>query len=288
MDDAALLVDPEYGEVLDTKREFLVQLQKKAVKVILFALFSLVWGCLWIIFIPDILSSLFGFIVFILPGSFFVIWLCTIYAKIREAFWRQLALKYKWEYTASKDISKEKALLFKVGDSASAAHGINGSYNGQPFHIFEYEYTIGTGKNKQTFSFTVFEVKFSGTFPHLYLNYKKDWYSNTPPLFSSLAKISVPEEFEKKFKLYAPKEYEIETLEIFTPDVFAALLDLKWNHDMEFVDGELVIYRKAKFSNFKSLDAELDKIKKFVDILSPLLNRLKLTQIGDISPMLKN
>src|SRR3989338_860681 len=197
----------EYGEVIDTRRVFLVTLKKKAQKIIFFALFSFTWSYLWIIFVPDILSSYFGFFVFILPGSFLLMWICKIYAEIREAFWWQLAQKYNWQYTGSKSISDERALLFKIGHSPSVGHGIIGSHNNQPFHIFEYEYTIGYGRYKTTYSFTVFEIKFTGTFPHLYLNYKKDWYSNTPPLFSSLAQISVPEEFEKKFKLYAPKEY---------------------------------------------------------------------------------
>ena len=56
---------------------------------------------------------------------------------------------------------------------------------------------------------------------------------------------------------------------------------------MEFVDGELVIYSKRKFNSFAELDAELNKIKKFIDVLSPLLSRLKLTPIGDISHSLE-
>ena len=174
-----------------------------------------------------------------------------------------------------------------MGHSKMAQHGIDGTYNNQPFHVFEYQYTVGYGKHSTTYSLTVFEVKFKGTFPHLYLNYKGDWYANTPSPFASLAQISVPKEFENKFKLYAPKEYEIETLEIFTPDIFALLIDSEWNHDMEFIDGELVIYTNKRFNSFVKLDAELVKIKKFIDILAPRLNKLKLAQIGDISYTLK-
>lgn len=279
----------EYGEVLDTRKVFFKVAKKESGKLFFGLLFSLVWGYVSLKSLPDkFLSSELGFYFTILPLVVLIFWIVIIYLKIREAFWKQLALKYGWEYTFTKDLTAEKALLFSIGHSRSAPHGITGRYNNQPFHIFEYDYSIGQGKGRTDYSFTVFEVKFTGTFPHLYLNYKNNGYSNTPAMFSSLAKISVPREFENGFKLYSPKEYEIETLEIFTPDIFSLLLDSKWDHDMEFVDGELVIYGRKKFHNFADLDAELNKIKKFVDILSPLLNRLKLTQIGDISPLLRN
>lgn len=278
----------EYGEVLDTKIMFWDTLRKKTDKLLIFFLLSLVWSSACVILSEGILYSEFWILVLLLPWLLILVWLAYIYIEIREAFWRQLALKYHWEYTLSKNLTKEKALLFKQGHTPLVYHGISGSYNNQPFHIFEYQYTVGSGKHQTTYSFTVFEVKFTGTFPHLYLNHRGDWYSNTPSMFSSLAQISVPKEFADRFKLYAPKEYEIETLEIFTPEIFALLLDLKWNHDMEFVDGELVIYRRVTFSSFTKLDAELGKIKKFVDILSPRLNRLKLEKVGDISPSLRS
>ncbi len=279
----------EYGEVLDVRQVFFQAVRKKIKKVAFWTLLLSVWTLICVVFIlPMMASSDFGFYHTILRWILFGVWFAIIYSKVREAFWKEVAKKYGWEYAYGKDISDEKALLFEMGDSREAGNGIIGSYDNQPFHIFEYEYTVGSGKHKTTYSFTVFEVKFTGTFPHLYLNYKSDWYSNTPSIFSSLAKISLTSEFEDKFKLYSPKEYEIETLEIFTPEILALLLDSGWNHDMEFVDGELIIYQRAKFNSFTELDMELNKIKKLVDILSPLLNRLKLAKVGNISPELEN
>ena len=278
----------EYGEVLDVKQVFFQALKKKTKKIVFAVLLLLIWTVICILYLPpQITSSELGFWIPAFPWLLLGVWFMIIYSKVREAFWKQLAVKYGWEYTLSKDISSEKALLFNIGHSPNVGYGISGSYNNQPFHIFEYDYTVGSGKSKTTYSFTVFEIKFTGTFPHLYLNYKSDWYSNAPSMFSSLAKITLPSEFEDRFKLYSPKEYEVETLEIFTPNIFALLLDSKLNHDMEFVDGELVIYRRKRFNSFTELDAELDKIKKLIDILSPLLNRLKLEPIGDISHSLE-
>ncbi|OGI68057.1 hypothetical protein A2738_02610 [Candidatus Nomurabacteria bacterium RIFCSPHIGHO2_01_FULL_42_15] len=278
----------EYGEVLDTKQAFFAVLKKKSKNIFLAVFISTAWSVCFFIFLPkEITLSDLGFYILITPWVLFGVYLAMLYSKVREAFWMQLALKYKWDYIATKNTLDEKALLFKIGHSPKSHHGISGTYNGQPFHIFEYQYTVGYGKHKTTYSFTVFEIKFSGTFPHLYLNYKGDWHANPPSMFSSLANISVPPQFADKFKLYSPKEYEIETLEIFTPEIFAELLDSKWDHDMEWVEGELVIYTRKKFNNFASLDAEVARIKKFIDVLSPRLNKSKLSSIGDLPFLLK-
>ncbi len=281
--------DTEFGEVLDTNKIFIQALRKRLDYIVLGIIVSLLWDalCIFILLPKSILYSDVGFGILAIPWGICFIFLFALYAKIREAFWNQLANKYGWEYYPNKNIVDEKALVFNLGHTKIAQHGIRGKYNDQPFQIFEYAYSVGSGKSKTTYEFTIFEIKFTGTFPHLYLNYKDDGYANTPSFFASLAKISVPKEFENKFKLYAPKEYEIETLEIFTPDIFSHLLEEKWNHDMEFVDGELVIYSRILFNSFTELDAELTKIKKFIDILSPRLNRLKLAQIGDISASLR-
>lgn len=275
------------GEVLDVEKAFRAEIIKKPKRLFIQILISSVWT---IFFFNYLSFSSVGqnnwVLVVWFPWFLFFVWFVILYSRIQTAFWKQLAFKYGWEYEWGKNLAEEKGLLFQIGHSKKARHGIVGSYSSQPFYIFEYRYSIGKGKSKVSYSLTVFEVKFTGTFPHLYLNFKGNWYSNSPSFFSSLANISVPGEFVDKFKLYAPKEYEIETLEIFTPEVFEYLIDSGWDYDMEFVDGELVIYNSKEFNNFTDLDAEIAKIKKFVDILAPRLNKLKLTKIGDISPTL--
>ncbi len=287
MENITIPLDQELGEDLDTKKAFVGILIKNSPKIILWVTFSLYWSYSYLRSVPiSTLTSELGMFVFLFPWFFPPGWILMSYLGIREAFWKLLAKKYGWEYTSLRTVFNENTLLYQMGHSRIGSHVITGNYNNHPFHIFEYQYTTGAGKYKKISSFTVFEIEFTGTFPHLYLNYKNDWYSNTPGMFASLANISVPSEFEDRFKLYAPKEYEIETLEIFTPDIFALLLDLEWSHDMEFVDGKLIIYRNSKFTNFRDLDLEVNKIKHFIDVLSPLLNKLQLNTIGDISPLL--
>lgn len=283
-------------EAPDTKKIFyrLLREERMWIPVLILAVNSILIPVIFSIFLSltkqdNFFVAIFApLMMFTIPFCFGLFLLYLIHLKaVREAFWIQISLKYNWQYSPLKNVINEKALLFNKGHSKEARHEIKGDYKGQPFSIFEYGYVVGSGKYRKVYLLTVFEIKFTGTFPHIYLNNKDDGYSNVPSFLTSYAKISVPSEFENKFKLYSPKEYEIETLEIFTPNIFSLLLDSEWDHDMEFIDGELVIYRKIRFHNFEQLDSELTKIKKFIDIFSPVLNRLKLTQIGDINPYLR-
>lgn len=282
-------------EALDTKKIFYRLLREKKIwiPVLILAVGSIQLPVFFVIASSlshqdDLFTLIYtSLLLFTIPLCIGLLLLYNLHLEaVHEAIWRQLASKYKWQYSPSKEVTEEKALLFSKGHFIKAQHEIKGEHKGQPFSIFVYTYSVGSGKYKTVYSFTVFEIKFTGTFPHIYLNYKDDRYSNVPSFLSSYAKISLPLEFENKFKLYCPKEYEIETLEILTPNILSLLLDSEWDHDMEFVDGELIIYRKLRFDNFQQLDSELNRIKKFIDILSPVLNRLKLTHVGDISPSL--
>lgn len=221
-------------------------------------------------------------LVIFFPWFLLFIWFLFITAKARKEFWQQLALMYKGEYVSKIRVSNEKGLLFNVGHSQFLNHGIKTNYHEHSLSIFEYSYVIGSGKTRQVFNLVVFRAKFKGVFPHIYLNCKNNWYSNPPGMFASLANISTPKVFEDQFKFYAPKEYEIETLQIFTPEIFQFFIDSHLDYDIELVDSELIFYKKGFFNDSLEFEIELNKIKKTIDVLSVKLDRSSLDKIGDV------
>ena len=80
----------------------------------------------------------------------------------------------------------------------------------------------------------------------------------------------------------APKEYEIEALEIFTPDVLASLLDNKFGHDVEFVNQEMLIFFYGQISDPEQLEREFKRALDLEDLLDEKLDRFKFEQIGDM------
>ncbi len=273
---------------LDIQQSFFDFLKRRIRSVVVIVILCVLWTVSGISVLGrEVFRNEVGFLFVMLPWLFVTWWLGGIQTKIRTLFWQQLAARYQWEYRAIKGVGQEKGMLFQVGRARTARNGMAGTYHELPFMVFEYEYAVGVGKHKHVVHFTVFEMQFAGTFPHIYLNYLKDEYTHTPSMFSSFSNIPVPTEFGERFSLYAPQKYEVEALEIFTTDIFLLLLDASWDHDLELVDGELIIYSPMRFNSQSEFEQELLKVKTCIDILLPRLNRAQLTPIGDQSPLLE-
>ncbi|MDO8594598.1 MAG: hypothetical protein Q7R93_03745 [bacterium] len=234
-----------------------------------------------------LIGLLFGpfFFIFFLAGGLLA-WYALIRHKMQAQFWNEFAAARGWSYTPNKSIDGEKALLFREGENREALHAVTGTYHEQPFSIFEYTYTQGSGKSKTTYHYTIFEVRFSGVFPHFYLNNiaSGDYIPFSEKLF--LPKLSLPAEFEKQFVLYAPKQYEIEALEVFSPDILDFFLTEKWTYDFELTDSELIISRPGHINSTAELESELQTVQRLTDRLAPKLNRMRFAQIGDYKPTL--
>lgn len=211
-------------------------------------------------------------------------WYVELHQSMRTRFWQQFANSNGWTYGGLVDLRNEHAMFFTRGDNPRTQHLITGDCAGHPARIFEFRYTTGSGKTRNDHLYTVFTIAFEGTFPHLYLDYTKDFARSGGFL---MPKVALPTEMEKQFALYVPHQYEIEALHVFTPDTLTHLLDSGWKHDLELLDGELLILRKGIVGGLFELESEYQKIQAFVEHLAPKLNRMQLALIGDHSPSLK-
>jgi len=226
--------------------------------------------------------AVFGFVAMV-P----VIFLAQRAGKLEAMFWKEIAERYGYTYV-HRPYFQNSALVFQEGYDRATGHGLMGTVSDRAFRFFQYHYTTGTARvsgSGKTRSYCVSEVVFSGTFPHIYLNNTRNYnLSNLKGFF--LPRISLPAELEKKFDLHGPKEYEIEVLEIFTPDLLVHLLDMGWEHDIELVDQKLYVFREKPIRTKQELENEVVRLQKLVEILAPKLNRLKLTPIGDLTSTL--
>ncbi|MDO8552747.1 MAG: hypothetical protein Q7S01_04480 [bacterium] len=206
---------------------------------------------------------------------------------LRSTFWKQLAKVNGWQY---KDVLlrsfvlergrspvEESGIMFEQGHGRAITHEIEGVIEGRHFRIFNYQFNVGHGKSRDTYYYTVFHFKFNGLFPHLYLNNKNNAWS-----ISAGEKIPLPAEFEKEFSLSAPRKYEIEALEIFTPDVLAKLLDDNFPHDVEFTGHDVYIFTDGQINNFEQFEKELNYALELEDLFDEKLDTHKFQQIGDM------
>ena len=215
------------------------------------------------------------------PLAGIMVFLSRIAGQVTGEFWRQFAARNGFSYAATYDITSESGVMFKQGGDRSAEHLVQGNFHNVSVKIFSYYFNINKGESSTNYFYTVFEFTLDGTFPHLYLDHLNNGYG-----LKTGERISLPSEFEKRFKLYAPRKYEIEALEIFTPDILAALLEDDFRHDVEIVDGELLIFRSQWINSTEELDGEFKEAFRIYERFAPVLNRVRFSEIGDYSPYL--
>jgi hypothetical protein len=226
-------------------------------------------------------------------GLFIIPWLLPIFFyavvsdRVRTRFWKDVATSKGWQYTGTVSalIAEEEALFLNQGHDRVMQNEIVGRYNELPARVFESKYETGEGKNRQIHKLTAYAFKFTGTFPHCYLNRRDDGHNYAP---AGASKIPLPQAFEEVFQLYVPQKYEIEALEIFTPDVLQHLLDTNWPHDIEFVDGELIVFRKGWLLELSTFESEFDQAAQLATSFAKDLDTAQFTKIGSLPYLLKD
>jgi hypothetical protein len=176
-------------------------------------------------------------------------------------------------------INKEtlKGRLFSIGHSQLANNAITGKYIDNSIRIFNYSYTVGSGKNSRTSRFTVCEVEIEKTqFPHIFLKSDSMWRHSKKDAFGQDkdVRIKLNKEFEDKFELYATQDYEIEVLQIFTPELLKILTDQGSHFSIEFAENKIYFYDDLVIKKHSQLENLYSVVKKVLDSSGPLLHRL--------------
>jgi hypothetical protein len=201
-----------------------------------------------------------------------------IYKKIQNLFMKQIADKLGYGYNFTDNLLDLRGKLFEIGHDRKMQHVLSGKYLDLPIKIFNYYFTVGSGKNRRTYSYTVFETQFNTKLPDIVLltnNFLSFFNIDTFSMINGKEKFSLEGDFNKYFKLYAPKDLEIEVLEIFTPDVMAELIDKFHGMNIEIFENKMYIY----VGGVVSTKREILLMHELVSQLSKKLNKV-LCDVG--------
>lgn len=221
-----------------------------------------------------------------LAEGYFLVWIYLLLAaatyfllRAHEAyqtvFWSVYATARNWKYSSVGKWESENGLLFKQGEKRKLTHLLEGRHEGRLIRIFAYAFEEQILGKTRTHVFTVFCFSFFGQVPHLYLNRLHDWYGLAPG-----KRLNLPTEFNKQFSLYAPPEYEIEALAIFTPDLLASLLDQKLKFDMEIIEQKLYLYVPFAVTSGQTLLKRLSAAEEIMRYLTSRLDRARFEPIA--------
>lgn len=189
------------------------------------------------------------------------------------AFLQQFATKNGFTYQLLGDITTVKGNLFNRGHSKGMTSVVSGRRGELPVRFFLYTYTTGSGKNSTTHEFTVAEVTFGGHVPPMIVDTKDDWYVDGT-WGGKHKKLSLGNAFDECFTLSVAEEFEIEALEIFTPEVMEGVVTHGKGYSFEFIENHLYVWKQGHPKKSTELQAILSLAQYLINTLAYRISRL--------------
>ncbi|KKW29162.1 MAG: hypothetical protein UY71_C0002G0007 [Parcubacteria group bacterium GW2011_GWB1_52_7] len=193
--------------------------------------------------------------------------------KVRDEFMRQFAARNNFAYKGYGSLGEVEGALFRRGHGRRITHVVAGAEGEHPVRFYFFTYTVGSGKHKKTYNYTVGEVAFSGLLPDIIVEARGDWD------FSDLAsshfkQIRLGGSFEDHFGVFVQDDLEIEAFEIFTPEVMEELAGRARDYNFEFINRKLYVFKKGYISKRAELADLLSLIQYLVEKVAPRIRRL--------------
>lgn len=214
------------------------------------------------------------FFLFLMVGAI-IGYYALMYQKMQSIFMEQVAKTLNYKYVPLLDLSAMTGNLFKIGHSQQVKNVIIGVYNNLPIKIFNYNFSTGSGKQRRDFRYTIFEIETKSEIPNMILM-KNDFFALTDlnALTSGKEKLNLEGDFNKYFKLYIVKDFQIEALQIFTPDIMAELIDKFKNVDMniEINSNKIYLFFEKVISKKDEILLSYSLIQKFSEKFTHNIN----------------
>jgi hypothetical protein len=208
--------------------------------------------------------------------------------KIHGSFWKTFAERNGGSYEGQGRVSKENALMFKQGTAQSITNMVTFREDNEVMKIFQFSFSKKNKilqQNLREYYYTVFLFTLERNPPHMYLNYKANTYG-----MNIGTSIPLPTEFEKSFTISIPQGYHIEVLQIFTPEILAAILDFGIHLDIEVCNNKIYFYiEKGQYSgkissvkHIEELEKKYNAVVALMGMLKPRLDAFRFEKIGDL------
>ena len=165
----------------------------------------------------------------------------AVYNKMKKEFFKQFGTSIGFTFTDSIDVDSVQGKLFGIGRDRLISDVLTGTYQDISVRIFCYQFTIGGGKSSQTVYNTVFEATFNSSMPDLLVS-SQSQIQFLDDCFNDEEVLKLEGDFNKYFKVRAPKGFEVEAYQILSPDIMVDLIDKARNLNFEFNKNKVYIY----------------------------------------------
>ena len=134
--------------------------------------------------------------------------------------------------------------------------------------IYTFRYTVGSGKNQHTYTYTVFEMNCEAALPHVTVNLPE------LSLFSGMEKVELEGEFSKQFNIHVEAGKQMEIREIFQPDVMADLQDAFSKYSLETSGQMFYLMKSGAINERKTFLDMVAAVDHLFDALIPELDAM--------------
>ncbi len=134
--------------------------------------------------------------------------------------------------------------LFGVGTSPKYFDVVEGKIDGLPFELKRYQYMEPSRKKRVPKDFVLLKITLSKVFPHLALDSHGNNFartSNLPIFYTDDQRIELEGDFNKRFDMYAPENYQVAALDIYSPDLMSLAMDFSRQFDIEIIGNSAYI-----------------------------------------------
>jgi hypothetical protein len=165
-------------------------------------------------------------------------YIAKLQADRNSKLWRLFALDNGWQVgTAQITGAIVPPTIAAQGHSHKVSDVVVGNFSGTNFKCFTYTYTVGHGKNSTTHIQTVMQITLQKVLPSFLLD--STTASVVKDMPSNFTHISLEGDFDKSFKLYAPKDAITDVLSIISPDVMQTLIQKNTFQDIQSANGSI-------------------------------------------------
>jgi hypothetical protein len=278
MDDLEKIIS---SDVTSVWSGFVDSLKKKTSKAIIPAILFFVLAVMLTILtrIPHFIF----FYVIILFTLIVILWNTAV-----KDFLKHFASHMGYEYNSSGDMSSVEGHIFQYGSNPEIEKIVSGEFFGKDTRLFIFKTTVGSGKHKHEEFYSILEITFDALLPEIILNNKKSvfGFGFTLASLDNERKLVLEGDFYKYFNLYVAKEYELEAMQIFTPEVMQIFIDKAGKISAEMYKNKVYLYFPGIITKKEQMVTIYGLAKEIILQLSHVFFRIK-DDVEDMSKYAK-
>lgn len=185
-------------------------------------------------------------------------------AEGRRKVFNKFALDNGWTFKQEVNSEDIPLGIRHMGRSRDAYDVIEGSYNGIKFLLYDYKYTVGSGKSRRIIYSTVMKLETDIHSPYILLDSRNN-LAGARQTLKQAEKLELEGDFHKYFIMYVEPHNRVDGLSIISPDVMHTVMHANKTFDIEMYGNSLFLYAEGDRRNreyVKGLFSGVDAIMK--------------------------